>query len=165
MFKTVTIQTVLKVKTLSLFSIKKHFNFELKYFSIFLSFLLFSCSSNLINAQELKPDAVECGISRTISNNNDPETITIKNKKFKKKLEEISFENTDEDYNLFVSLGLRGNKGYSLIFEKLTNNKNNLKIYFKEIKPQKNIVGAAVPTYPFCLLKINNLSKFEVIID
>ena len=165
MFKMVTIQTVLKVKTLSLFSIKKHFNFELKYFSIFLSFLLFSCSSNLINAQELKPDAVECGISRTISNNNDPETITIKNKKFKKKLEEINFENTDEDYNLFVSLGLRGNKGYSLIFDKLTNNKNNLKIYFKEIKPQKNIVGAAVPTYPFCLLKINNLSKFEVIID
>ena len=165
MFKMVTIQTVLKVKTLSLFSIKKHFNFELKYFSIFLSFLLFSCSSNLINAQELKPDAVECGISRTISNNNDPETITIKNKKFKKKLEEIGFENTDEDYNLFVSLGLRGNKGYSLIFDKLTNNKNNLKIYFKEIKPQKNIVGAAVPTYPFCLLKINNLSKFEVIID
>ena len=165
MFKMVTIQTVLKVKTLSLFSIKKHFNFELKYFSIFLSFLLFSCSSNLINAQELKPDAVECGISRTISNNNDPETITIKNKKFKKKLEEIGFENTDEDYNLFVSLGLRGTKGYSLVFDKLTNNKNNFKIYFKEIKPQKNIVGAAVPTYPFCLLKINNLSKFEVIID
>jgi hypothetical protein len=138
----------------------------LKYFSIFLSSLLFSCSNNLINAQELiKPDAVECGISRTISNNNDPETITIKNKKFKKKLEEISFENTDEDYNLFVSLGLRGTKGYSLVFDKLTNNKNNFKIYFKEIRPQKNIVGAAVPTYPFCLLKINNLSKFEVIID
>ena len=165
MFKMVTIQTVLKVKTLSLYSIKKHFNFSLKYFSIFLSFLLFSCSSNLINAQELKPDAVECGISRTISNNNDLEIITIKNKKFKKKLEEISFENTYEDYNLFVSLGLRGTKGYSLIFDKLTNSKNNFKIYFKEIKPQKNIVGAAVPTYPFCLLKINNLSKFEVIID
>ena len=92
---------------------------------------MLSCSSNSINAQEFKPDAVECGISRTISNKNDPETITIKNKKFKKKLEEIGFENTDEDYNLFVSLGLRGTKGYSLIFDKLTNNKNNFKIYFK----------------------------------
>jgi len=87
--------------------------------SIFISFLLFSCSSHLIQAEEIKPEAVKCGVSRAISENNFPETLTIKDKKFKKKLIEIRLDKTDVDYNLFVSIGLRGVKGFKLDFDKM----------------------------------------------
>ena len=36
------------------------------------------------------------------------------------------------------------------------------KIYFKEIKPKKNSKNLAVITYPFCLVKIENLNEFKV---
>ena len=156
---------VQKIKTLSHCSIKKLFKLSFNKLSIFISLFLFSCTSHLIQAEEIKPEAVKCGVSRAISENNFPETLTIKDKKFKKKLLEIRLDKTDVDYNLFVSIGLRGVKGFKLDFDKMIKNKNKSKIYFIETKPSKNVAGAAVPVYPFCLLKVKNLDQVEVFID
>ena len=155
-------QIVQKIKTLSLCSTKRLFKFLLNKFVIISSLFLFSCSSYLIQAEEIKPEAVKCGVSRAISETNFPETLTIKDKKFKKKLIEIRLDKTDVDYNLFVSIGLRGVKGFKLDFDKMIKDKNKSKIYFIETKPSKNVAGAAVPVYPFCLLKVENLDKVEV---
>ena len=137
---------------------------NLNKLGVFLIFFLFSCTSHLIQAEEIKPEAVKCGVSRAISENNFPETLTIKDKKFKKKLKEIGLDKTDVDYNLFVSIGLRGIKGFKLDFNKMIKDKNKSKIYFIETKPSKNVAGAAVPIYPFCLLKVKNLDQAIVII-
>ena len=156
---------VQKIKISFLCSIKKLFKLNLNKLGVFLIFFLFSCTSHLIQAEEIKPEAVKCGVSRAISENNFPETLTIKDKKFKKKLKEIGLDKTDVDYNLFVSIGLRGIKGFKLDFNKMIKDKNKSKIYFIETKPSKNVAGAAVPIYPFCLLKVKNLDQVEVFID
>ena len=136
----------------------------LNKFVIISSLFLFSCSNYLIQAEEIKPEAVKCGVSRTISETNHSETLTIKNKKFKKRLIEIGLDKTDVDYNLFVSIGLRGVKGYQLKLDKIMKDKDKSKIYFIETKPTQETFGAAVPVYPFCLLKVENLDKIEVFI-
>ena len=156
---------VQKIKTLSLYSIKKLFKLSFNKLSIFISFFLFSCTSHLSQAKEIKPEALICSISRAISETNFPETLTVKDKRFKKKLKEIGLDKTDVDYNLFVSIGLRGIKGFKLDFNKMIKDKNKSKIYFIETKPSKNVAGAAVPIYPFCLLKVKNLDQVEVFID
>tara|TARA_B100000768_G_C11027162_1_gene268553 strand:- start:91 stop:579 length:489 start_codon:yes stop_codon:yes gene_type:complete len=157
-------QIAQKIKISFLCSIKKLFKLNLNKLGVFLSLFLFSCTSHLIQAKEIKPEAVKCGVSRAISETNFPETLTIKDKKFKKKLIEIRLDKTDVDYNLFVSIGLRGFKGFKLDFDKIIKDKNKSKIYFIETKPSKNVAGAAVPVYPYCLLKVKNLDRVEVFI-
>ena len=156
---------VQKIKTLSHCSIKKLFKLSFNKLSVFISFLLFSCSSHLIQAEEIKPEALNCSISRAISETNFPETLTVKDKRFKKKLKEIGLDKTEVNYNLFVSIGLRGVKGFKLDFDKMIKDKKKIKIYFIETKPPQGIFGAAVPTYPFCLLKVKNLDQVEVFIN
>ena len=43
--------------------------------------------------------------------------------------------------------------------------KKKIKIYFIETKPPQGTFGAAVPIYPFCLLKVKNLDQVEVFIN
>ena len=159
------IQMVQKIKTLSLYSIKKLFKLSFNKLSIFISFFLFSCTSHLIQAKEIKPEALNCSISRAISETNFPETLTVKDKRFKKKLKEIGLDKTEVNYNLFVSIGLRGVKGFKLDFDKMIKDKKKIKIYFIETKPPQGTFGAAVPIYPFCLLKVKNLDQVEVFIN
>ena len=156
---------VQKIKTLSHCSIKKLFKLSFNKLSVFISFLLFSCSSHLIQAEEIKPEALNCSISRAISETNFPETLTVKDKRFKKKLKEIGLDKTEVNYNLFVSIGLRGVKGFKLDFDKMIKDKKKIKIYFIETKPPQGIFGAVVATYPFCLLKVKNLDQVEVFIN
>jgi len=40
-----------------------------------------------------------------------------------------------------------------------------MQIYLSDIEPPKDSMSAAIQTYPFCLLKIENLNKFEVFIN
>ena len=68
----------------------------------------------------------------------------------------------DKKYNLLVSTGGKPSSGYSLEFIKIKKRKKFDKIYFKEIKPKKNSKNLAVITYPFCLVKIENLNEFKV---
>ena len=161
----VIIQIAQIVKTFFLYSIKKLFKLSFKKLIIFLSFFLFSCTSHLIQAKEIKPEALNCSISRAISETNFPETLTIKDKRFKKKLKEIGLDKTEINYNLFVSIGLRGVKGFKLDFDKMIKDKKKIKIYFIETKPTQGMFGAAVPVYPYCLLKVKNLDQVEVFIN
>jgi hypothetical protein len=137
---------------------------NLSVLSIFLSLFIFSCTSHLIQAGEIYPEAVTCKISRSISEKKNFEILTIKNKNFSKRLDNIGFNNEILKYNLFVTNGTKPSAGYSLKFDKIIKNKKKLKIYLIEIKPSKMTMSAAVLTYPFCLLKVNNLDKIEVII-
>ena len=156
---------VQKIKTLSLYSIKKLFKLSFNKLSIFISFFLFSCTSHLIQAKEIKPEEIKCSISRAIRKINFPETLTVKDKRFKKKLKEIGLDKTEVNYNLFVSIGLKGVKGFKLNFDKMIKDKKKIKIYFIETKPPQGTFGAAVPIYPFCLLKVKNLDQVEVFIN
>ena len=62
---------VLKIKTSFLYFIKKLFNLSVSKLLIFLSFFLFSCSSYSMQAEEIKPEAASCNISRSISEKKD----------------------------------------------------------------------------------------------
>ena len=165
MFKMAIIQIVQILETSSLYYIKKLFKLSFNKLSIFIGFFLFSCTSHLIQAKEIKPEALNCSISRTITETNFPETLTVKDKRFKKKLKEIGLDKTEVNYNLFVSIGLRGVKGFKLDFDKMIKDKKKIKIYFIETKPPQGMLGAAVPVYPFCLLKVRNLDQVEVFIN
>ena len=154
----------LKIKISFLCSIKKLFKLNLNKLGVFLSLFLFSCTSHLIQAEEIKPEAVKCGVSRAISETNFPETLTIKDKRFKKKLKEIGLDKTEVNYNLFVSIGLRGVEGFKLDFDNMIKDKKKIKIFFIETKLPQGTFGAAVPVYPFCLLKVKNLNQVEVFI-
>jgi hypothetical protein len=155
---------VLKIKTSFLYFIKKLFNLSVSKLLIFLSFFLFSCSSYSMQAEEIKPEAASCNISRSISEKKDFEILTIKNKNFNQRLNKIGFNNQKLKYNLFITNGTKPSAGYSLKFDKIIKNKNKFKIYLIETKPNKMSANAAVLIYPFCLLKVDNLDKIEVII-
>ena len=161
----VTIQKILKVKTLFHCFIKKFFNLTIHKLIIFLFLFILSCSSYANQVKEIQPLAVKCGISNIVSKTNNQETLTIKNQKFRKKLQEIGFANQDLNYNIYVGLGLRGNRGYALKFDKLLKKEKILEIYFTEVKPDANTLSAAVPIYPYCLLKIEKFDEIGVIIN
>ena len=83
-------------------------------------------------------------------------------KDFDNILTEINENLLDKKYNLIVTLGSRPSGGYKLEFNKIKNINKKTYIYFNEIKPPKNSESIAVITYPFCLLKIENLQKHKV---
>ncbi|MDC0987888.1 protease complex subunit PrcB family protein [Candidatus Pelagibacter sp.] len=117
-----------------------------------------------MQAEEIKPEAASCNISRSISEKKDFEILTIKNKNFNQRLNNIGFNNRKLKYNLFITNGTKPSAGYSLKFDKIIKNKNKFKIYLIETKPNKMSANAAVLIYPFCLLKVDNLDQIEVII-
>ena len=84
------------------------------------------------------------------------------NKNFDNILKKIDENLLDKKYNLIVSLGSRPSGGYKLEFEKIKIKNKKTYIYFNEIKPPKNSKNIAVITYPFCLVKIENLQEHEV---
>ena len=52
---------VQKIKTLSHCSIKKLFKLSFNKLSVFISLFLFSCTSHLIQAEEIKSENLKCG--------------------------------------------------------------------------------------------------------
>ena len=66
MCKMVTTQRIQKIKILFLCSTKKVFNLKLEKFLVFAILFLFSCSSNLIKAQDIKPEDFKCGSNSSI---------------------------------------------------------------------------------------------------
>ena len=154
----------LKIKTSSLYFIKRLFKLLIKKVVIFSSLFLFSCSSLIIHANEIEPKAAECKISRSMTEKKDFEILDIKNKNFNKRLNSLGFGDNKLQYNLFITNGTRPSAGYSLKLDKIMKNKKKFKIYLIETKPDKMSANAAVLTYPFCLLKVDSLDKIEVII-
>ena len=103
-----------KIKTLSLYSTKRLFKFLLNKFLIISSLFLFSCSSYLIQAEEIIPEELYCASTMGQFLKNDKNYITAENKNFKEKLAKIDSNFINKGYNLIVISGLKPTGGFSL---------------------------------------------------
>ena len=161
----VIIQMVQKIKTLSLYSIKKLFKLVLNKLGILLSLSLLSCSSNLIQAKEIKPQELYCGSTtgQFLKNNNN--YITTKNENFNEILDKINSNFINKGYNLIVVSGLKPTGGFSLKLKNINKKKGTIYMNFTNIVPDKNSKVIMAATYPYCVLRINNLDKFKVSVE
>ena len=158
----VIIQMVQKIKTLSLYSIKKLFKALLNKLTIFVSLFLFSCTSILIQAEEIKPKELYCGSTMGQFLKSDKNYITIENENFKEKLAKINSNFINKGYNLIVISGIKPTGGFSLKLKNINKKNDIFYINFINIKPAKNSKVTMATTYPYCVLKIQNLDKFKI---
>ncbi len=133
--------------------------------SIVISFLLFSCSSHLIQAEEIKPENLKCDVAynKILTNKN---FMTSKNKNFKEIFFSLNLENdiNVENFNLIIVSDYKPTPGYDLKIDKIFKKGDKLTIFTKEeLKKNSSILN--VITYPFCLIKIKNLDEYKVFIN
>ena len=152
----VIIQIIQKVKIFSLYSIKRLFK-RILFFTI-----LISIPNNFVVADENNLDDYFCDVSKARLLEEDVISLSFKDKNFNQVIHKIDKKLNDKKYNLLVSAGEKPSSGYSLKFVKIKKKKKFDKIYFKEVKPEKNSINLAVITYPFCLVKIENLDDYKV---
>jgi len=155
-------QIVQKIKTLSLCSTKRLFKFLLNKFVIISSLFLFSCSSYLIQAEEIIPEELYCGNTSGQFLKSDKNYITADSKNFKDKLAKIDSNFINKGYNLIVISGLKPTGGFSLKLKNINKKKDILHINFIDIKPADNSKVTMATTYPYCVLRIENLEKFKI---
>ena len=151
-----------KIKTLSLYSTKRLFKFLLNKFLIISSLFLFSCSSYLIQAEEIIPEELYCASTMGQFLKNDKNYITAENKNFKEKLAKIDSNFINKGYNLIVISGLKPTGGFSLKLKNINKKKDILHMNFIDIKPVENSIVTMATTYPYCVLNIENLKKFKI---
>ena len=161
----VIIQIAQKIKILFHCSIKKLFKLSFNKLSIVISFLLFSCSSHLIQAEEIKPENLKCDVAynKILTNKN---FMTSKNKNFKEIFFSLNLENdiNVENFNLIIVSDYKPTPGYDLKIDKIIKKGDKLTIFTKEeLKKNSSILN--VITYPFCLIKIKNLDEYKVFIN
>ncbi len=132
--------------------------------SIFISFLLFSCSSHLIQAEEIKPENLKCGSNSGVTFFEKNGLFTPNDKDFNYKLGFIDKNLTKEDFNLIYISKPQNSGGYTLNLQKIIKKKDKYQIYFKENKPPQGSASITAITATYCFLKINNLNKIKVII-
>jgi len=133
--------------------------------AIILSLFLFSCSSYLIQAEEIIPEELYCGSSKGQFLKNDKSYITAKSKKFKEKLSKIDSNFINKDYNLIVISGPKPTGGFLLKLKNINKKKDTLHINFIDIKPVNSSKVSMAITYPYCALKIQDLDKFKIFIN
>ena len=151
-----------KIKTLSLYSTKRLFKFLLNKFLIISSLFLFSCSSYLIQAEEIIPEELYCASTMGQFLKSDKNYITTENKNFKEKLAKIDSNFINKGYNLIVISGLKPTGGFSLKLKNINKKKDILHMNFIDIKPVENSIVTMATTYPYCVLNIENLKKFKI---
>ena len=145
-----------KIKTFYLYSTKRLFK-KILFLTVFI--LL---PNNYVLSDENNPEDYFCDVSNFRLLEEDIVSLSFKDKNFNQTIREIDKKFNDKKYNLLVSSGEKPSSGYSLEFVKIKKKKKFDKIYFKEIKPEKNSKNLAVITYPFCLMKIENLDDYKV---
>ena len=160
----VIIQIAQKTKILSHCSIKKIFKLSSNKLSIFISFLLFSCSSHLIQAEEIKPENLKCGSNSGATFFEKNGLFTPDDKDFNYKLGLIDKNLTKEDFNFIYISKPQNTGGYTLNLEKIIKKKDKHQIYFKENKPPQGSANLMAVTATYCFVKISNLNKVRVII-
>ena len=160
----VIIQIVQIVKTFSLFSIIRLFKLSLSKLVIFTSFLLFSCSSYSMKAEEIKPENLKCGSNSGVTFFEKNGLFNLNDEDFKYKLGLIDKNLTKEDFNFIFISKPQNSGGYILEVEKITKKKNKHLIYLKENKPSQGSANIMAITATYCFLKIDNLDKAKVII-
>ena len=92
----------------------------------------------------------------------DKNYITAESKNFKKKLTKIDSNFINKGYNLIVISGLKPTGGFFLKLKNINKKKDILQINFIDIKPADNSEVTMATTYPYCVLKIENLKKFKI---
>jgi hypothetical protein len=153
---------VQKIKTLSHCSIKKLFKLSFNKLSVFISFLLFSCSSHLIQAEEIKPKNLKCGSNSGVTFFEKNGLFTLNDEDFNYKLRLIDKSLNKEDFNLIFISKPQNSGGYTLEIEKIIKKNNKHLVYFKENKPPTGSANLMAITSTYCFLKLNNLEKVEV---
>ena len=145
-----------KIKTFYLYSIKRLFK------RILIFTILISIPNNFVVADENNLEDYFCDVSNARLLEKDVISLSFKDKNFNQVISKIEKKPNDGEYNLLVTAGQKPSSGYSLEFIKIKKKKKFDKIYFKETKPEKNSKNLAVITYPFCLVKIENLDNYKV---
>ena len=160
----VIIQIVQIVKTFYLYSIRRLFKLSLSRLVTFISFLLFSCSSYSMKAEEIKPENLKCGSNSGVTFFEKNGLFNLNDEDFDYKLAQIDKNLTKEDFNFIFISKPQNSGGYTLEVEKIIKKKDKHQIYFKENKPSQGSVNIMAITATYCFLKINNLDKATVII-
>ena len=130
----------------------------------FTSFLLFSCSSYSMKAEEIKPANLKCGSNSGVTFFEKNGLFNLNDKDFDYKLAQIDKNLTKEDFNFIFISKPQNSGGYTLEVEKIIKKKDKHQIYFKENKPPQGSANIMAITATYCFLKINNLDKVTVII-
>ena len=136
----------------------------LNKFVIISSLFLFSCSSYLILAEEIKPKNLKCGSNSGVAFFEKNGSFTIDDKDFNYKLGLIDKNLDKSDFNFIYISKPQTSGGYVLEVEKITKNKNKHRIYFKEKTPPKGSSNIAAITATYCFLQIDNFDKVVVFI-
>ena len=130
----------------------------------FTSFLLFSCSSYSMKAEEIKPENLKCGSNSGVTFFEKNGLFNLNDEDFDYKLAQIDKNLTKEDFNFIFISKPQNSGGYTLEVEKIIKKKDKHQIYFKENKPPQGSANIMAITATYCFLKINNLDKATVII-
>ena len=132
---------------------------------IFLTLFLFSCSNNIIKAEEIKPENLKCGSSSSTNFFKNNGVFTSNDKNFTEKLKLIDENLKEDSFNFLYIAEPKSSGGYILELLKIVKKRNKHELYFKELKPAEGSSNIAAITATYCLLKIENLNKFKVYID
>ena len=157
-------QILQKIKTLSLYSIKRLFKLSLSKLAIFSSLFLFSCSSYMIKAEEIKPENLKCGSNSGDTFFKKNGAFTLDDKDFNYKLGLIDQNLNKDDFNFIYISKPQSSGGFVLELEKIIKKKDRHRIYFKENKPPQGSANIAAITATYCFLKIDNLNNVEIFI-
>ena len=131
---------------------------------IFSSLFLFSCSSYLIQAEEIKPENLKCGSNSGVEFFEKNGIFTPNDKEFNYKLGLIDKNLNKDDFNYIYISEPKSSGGYVLELEKIIKKKDKHQIYFKEKKPPEGSSSIAAITATYCFLKIDNLDKVDAFI-
>jgi hypothetical protein len=145
-----------KIKTFSLYFIKRLFK-RILFFT-----LLVLLPNNFVLADGNNLEDYFCDVTKHRLLQKEVISLSFKDKNFNQVISKIDKKPNDKKYNLLVSTGEKPSSGYSLEFLKIKKKKKFDKIYFQEIKPKKNSKNLSVITYPFCLVKIENLDDYKI---
>ena len=91
--------------------------------------------------------------------------MTTKSENFYKILDKINSNFINKGYNLIVVSGLKPTGGFSLKLKNMNKKKDTIYMNFINIVPDENSKVITAATYPYCVLKINNLDKFKISVE
>ena len=111
------------------------------------------------------PEKIICGSSNSQLVDDNTNFVSKNSKNFEYILSSINQHFGKDAFNLIVFSGSKPSSGYKL---KLNNIKKNNSIYylnFININPSEGSASLAVISYPYCILNVENLNKFKIIIN
>ena len=135
------------------YSIKKVFNLIFT-----LAFILVFSFSNATSAKTLIDNSVKCGQS-PVKLIDGQSYLTSSSPDFRRIISKIENVNL-KDYNLIISTGHKSSPGYRINISKIKMKKKSIIIYYSEEKFSNTAL--TVISYPYCLLKIENLDNRKI---